>query len=179
MNYDINDGLNISFTSSDVHLWNKKFFENILASLKKLNVEMPNERSFSEFLLEIEQSYRTFLRKINDLPMIMKCRVKGDDSSHFGGQECADFARSIRDSAEKYLQSTNFKNRKNDNINNNDTSDNIYNFILNIRNLARSDEKYAKNVETKVYNDYLSLGKDYTLFELKKAGYSFDNDESN
>ena len=50
---------------------------------------------------------------------------------------------------------------------------------MNIRNLARSDEKYAKNVETKVYNDYLSLGKDYTLFELKKAGYSFDNDESN
>ncbi len=186
MNYDLNNCLRGSFVLPSTHLWNKDFIEDTIAFLrgcKSINNKISNERPFTEFLLEVEEAYRSFLKKINDLPMIMKCRVKGDNDAHFGGQECADFVRALRNSAEKYLKSTNFKKENIDAINSSqcDSSNvralnGLYDFILKIRDRARIDEQVAKNIESEVYNDYLSLGKDHTLDALKSEGYTFNND---
>lgn len=185
MDYDVNEEIGVSFLKPGVHLWNKAFLENMISFLKKyqsLNNETSNERCFTEFALEVEQAYRIFLKKINDLPIMMKCRVKGDDKAHFGGQECAELVRALRMSTEKYLKSTNFKNDKQSvsNSENNELSDKnvfhgIYDFVSKVRDFARVDEKVAKEIEAKVYQEYVSLGKDHTLDALKEAGYNFDN----
>ena len=169
MNYNSNYSLDDFYIPQNTPIWNKNFLESMIAFLKKyksVNDEIANKRPFTEFLLEIEEAYRLFLNKINDLPTIMKCRVKGDDNAHFGGQECADFAKSLRISAEKYLKSTNLKK---------DNTNKSYDFALKIRDKARTDEQTAKNIEYEVYNEYLSLGKDRTLDALKKEGYLFQN----
>lgn len=190
INNNLDDGLKISYIKPGMHLWDKVFLENTISSLKKYQSDgndVSKERCFTEFLLEIEQAYRVFLKKISDLPMIMKCRVKGDNKAHFGGQECAELVRALRASSEKYLKSTSFKS-KNENNNtgssyqNNDFICNdhgvcsIYTFAANVKNMAREDERKAKETEAKVYQEYVSLGKDHTLDALKQAGYTFGNE---
>ncbi len=185
MSYDINEEFNVSFLKPGVHLWNKAFLENMIKFLKKYqtsNNEISEERCFTEYLLEIEQAYSAFLKKINDLPIMMKCRVKGDDKAHFGGQECAELVRAMRTSSEKYLMSTNFKDN-NEIVNEKEKADSnkepiirgIYDLASKVRDLARTDENAAKEIEAKVHQEYVSLGKDHTLDALKEAGYSFDN----
>lgn len=185
MNSSIRETLDVPFMKRSSHVWDKRFLEGIINFLKEyqsFGKEVSHERCFTELLLEIEQAYRIFLRKINDLPMMMKCRVKGDDSAHFGGQECGELVRAIRTSLEKYLRSTNFQdeakcvnNVANGNLNNEPVFYSIYELILKVREMARADEKVAKEIEAKVYQEYVSLGKDHTLDALKAAGYNFDN----
>ncbi len=175
--------VNMSFLKGKSPLWNKCTMEKLLSVLEKIknkNEEESKERCFTEFFLEIEQAYRIFLRKINDLPMIMNCRVKGDNKSHFGGQECAELMRAIRISSEKYLKETAYKNTKPDSPVNNYFSDleeqresTLYNLACKLKELAREQEQDALNIEAKVYQDYVSLGKDNTLEQLITAGYSF------
>ena len=106
-----------------------------------------------------------FLGKIKDLKMIMNCRVKGDTASHFGGQECAEFADSIQKYCSKYLS---FSAPTESFV-----EGSIEYLILQLRNKAREDEKYAWEVEKKVKESYLSLGVDNTLDILKESGYDF------
>ena len=185
-------GLSVSFIKPDMHLWDKLFLENSINSLKNFQSggdKIANERCFTEFLLEMEQSYRVFLKKINDLPMIMKCRVKGDNKAHFGGQECAELVVSLRASAEKYLKSTCFKETGTNNGNKSPYATaigglhienghcSVHDFVSIVKNMAKEDEKNAKEIEAKVYQEYVSCGKDYTLVALKKAGYTFDSNK--
>lgn len=191
MNSNISDNevFSVSFIKPGMNTWDKAFLENSISVLKKFQShgsKISRERCFTEFLLELEQAYRVFLKKINDLPMIMKCRVKGDSETHFGGQECAELATSLRASAEKYLRSTRFKKSS---ANQNDANPhaetlgglhidssncNVYDFALIIKNMAKKDEKKAKEIEAKVYQEYVSYGKDYTLVALKNSGYTFN-----
>lgn len=192
-NDNFSDELSITFIKHGTHLWDKSFLENTISVLKKYQShgnEISNERCFTEFLLEFEQAYRVFLKKINDLPMMMKCRVKGDNQAHFGGQECAELARSLRTSAERYLKSTYFKKSGSDNniaqshvgntvdngpYNARCTAYSVYDYISKIKNMAREDEKAAKEIEARVYQEYVSCGKDNTLDMLKQAGYTFND----
>ncbi len=184
MKYGDSEPISVSFMRPGVRIWDKEFLEKMIKFLKKyqlLDNEVSNERCFAEFILEVEQAYRVFLEEIKDLPIIMKCRVKGDGDSHFGGQECAEFAKTLRHFSEKYLKSTNFKHgyqvvSSNFNQNSNvDSFESIYDFISRVRDLARTGEQIAKEIEVKVHQEYVSLGKDHTLDALKEAGYNFDN----
>ena len=72
---------------------------------------------------------------IKDLKIIMNCRVKGNTKSHFGGQECAEFADSIQKYCSKYLS---FSAPTESFV-----EGSIEYLILKLRNKAREDEKYA------------------------------------
>lgn len=185
MNNSVREALDTSFIKRSSRVWDKRFLEGIINLLKEyqsFGKEASQERCFTELVLEVEQAYRVFLRKINDLPMMMKCRVKGDDKAHFGGQECGELVRAVRTSTEKYLRSTNFQDEikgvqdvKNEGFNSEPVFYSIYELVLKLRDMARADEKVAKEIEAKVYQEYVSLGKDHTLDALKAAGYNFDN----
>ena len=51
--------------------------------------------------------------------------------------------------------------------------------VINIPNITSEMESNVctniKEIEAKVYQEYVSLGKDHTLDALKAAGYNFDN----
>ena len=162
-----------SFMDGGKRLWDKRIIDKILSELKSfqnLNLEESKERCLTELILEFEQAYRVFVSKIKDLPMIMNCRVKGDNDSHFGGIECAELMKSFRFSSEKYLKESAYSASV--------LEGTISYMISKIKNKAKEDEKYAWEIEKKIYSDYLSLGVDNTLEMLKSSGYKFGDDKN-
>lgn len=163
-----------TFLDSNRHLWDKRIANKMFSEFKNfqnLDLEESKERCLIELVLEFEQAYRLFLRKIEDLPMIMNCRVKGDSDSHFGGLECAELMRSFRFSCDKYLKESVYASVV--------LEGTIAYIISRIKEKAKEDEKYAWDIEKKVYRDYLSLGVDNTLEMLKSSGYKFGVDKNN
>ncbi len=162
-----------TFLDTKKHLWDKRVLNKMfkeLENFQKENSEESKERCFIMLMLEFQQAYRTFLIAINDLPLIMSCRVKGDNSSHFGGLECAEFMKALRASAEKYLKESAFSFL---------TSEGTIVYVISkIKNKAKEDEKIAKELEKDIREDYLSLGVDNTLKALEEAGYRFENRSS-
>lgn len=169
MNYIIET----SFLDKGRYLWDKRVMKKILSELESFQsqeADESKERCFTEFILEIQQAYRLFLRKIDDLPMIMNCRVKGDSDSHFGGLECAELMKSLRFSADKYLRTSIYLSI---------ASEGTISYVVSkIRDKAKEDEKYAWDIEKKVYQDYTSFGIDNTLDMLRKSGYKFNKEEN-
>ena len=164
--------LNINFLSKSKNLWNKSMMKDIFKMLRDFRDQKNSEseeRCFTEFLLEIEQAYRNFLIEIRNLPLIMNCRVKGDETSHFGGEECAKFMKQIRSSSEKYLNLTEYKDTV--------TENSMYNIILKIKEKASSDETNARSIEKEIKENYNSMGIDNTLDFIKKSGYSLTQDD--
>ena len=165
--------LNTNFLSKSRNLWNKSVMKDIFKMFRDFKDQENSEskeRCFVEFLLEIEQAYRNFLIEIRNLPMIMNCRVKGDETSHFGGEECAKFMKKIRSSSEKYLNLTKYKDTV--------TENSIYNIILKMKEKASADETNARNIEKEIKENYNSMGVDNTLNFIKKSGYDLtQNDE--
>ncbi len=162
----------ISFLDMGKYLWDKRVIKKMFSEFKNfqnLDIEEAKERCFTELMLEFQQAYRIFLRKIGDLPMIMNCRTKGDSDSHFGGLECAEFMKSFRFSAEKYLRESSYLSVTSEGT--------IAYAISKIREKAKKDEKYAWDFEKKVHQDYISLGIDNTLEMLKNSGYKFNEAE--
>ena len=160
--------IDTSFLDKGKYLWDKKVINKIFSELKDFqnqNFEESKERYFDELILEYDQAYRLFLEKIGDLPMIMSCRVKGDTDSHFGGLECAELMKSFRFSSDKYLKESAYSSVT--------FEGSIAYVISKIREKAKQDEKYAWEIEKKVYRDYISLGVDNTLEILKSSGYKF------
>ncbi len=159
--------LDISFLKKGRYLWDKFVVEKMIKMFddyRNQEDSVASERCFIEFVLELKQAYRNFLIKINDLPLIMNCRAKGDEKSHFGGEECADLMKSFRISAEKYLNETSNKC---------DTSeDSMYYVVSQIRKKAAQDEESARKIEQIVKNEYISLGNDNTLNLFKSSGYN-------
>lgn len=165
--------LNINLLSKNKNLWNKSMIKDIFKMFRDFRNQGSSEskeRCFVEFLIEIEQAYRNFLIEIRNLPMIMNCRVKGDEKSHFGGEECAKFMKQIRSSSEKYLNLTEHK----DSV----TENSVYNIILKMKEKASSDEMIARRIEKEIKENYNSMGTDDTLNFIKKSGYDLtQNDE--
>lgn len=162
--------LDTIFLSQGQYLWNKnvidKMFE-MFNKFKSTSNNLVNERCFVEFLIEMEQAYRQFLSKIKELPMIMNCRAVGDSNSHFGGQECAELMRSFRLSSEKYLNRTSYKDPALENS--------LYYVISQIRERAKKSEVIAREIETKLKNEYSSSGTDKTLNFINECGYCSAN----
>lgn len=164
MDYFVDD----SFMKKGRRLWDKRLIEELFTSLeefKNSDSEKSKERKFTEFFLEIKMAYNEFLQNIKDLPMIMNCRSKGDSESHFGGLECANFAKSFRKSSEKYLSGSL--------LNGNFEDGSIENLILEIRKQSCVDEEYAREFEKNTKQNYLNFGNDNTLDILKSSGYYF------
>ncbi len=151
------------------YIWEKDILNQIFKNIKTLkNQGIPeiNERCFLELELELTSAVRTFLEKISELPLISKCRVKGDSKSKFGGAECASLAKSIRASCEKYMKETEYKQ---------DEEGTLLNFISSIRNKAKDDELIAMGIEKSLRNNYKESGKDNSLLYIQKYGYDFNN----
>ena len=158
--------IDTAFLKKDLRLWDKRGLNIIFEKFQEFSnqeVAESQDRCFVRYLLELEQANRLFLRRVKELPMIMKCRTKGDDTSRFGGQECAEFMKAIRDASDKYLNESEYADASIENT--------IGDFATKIRNKARSDEKYAWDFEKTTKQEYLTWGKDNTLEIFKKAAY--------
>ena len=150
-----------SFLESSGYLWDRKIYDKIFRSFdtfRENNIEGITQEKFKTLLLEIRMSRKEFLQKVKDLDIVMQCRNKADNDSHFGGQECAEFAKCIRSSCEKYLADLKSENIK---------KETLEYFIKKIRDKAKNDEAYAWNVEKNFRQTYIIEGKDNTMQILK------------
>ena len=164
--------IEISFLDKGRYLWDKRVIKKMFGELEifqNQDTEESKERCFTELILEFQQAYRLFLRKIGDLPMLMNWRVKGDVDSHFGGLECAELMKSFRFSANKYLRVSAYSSL---------VSEGTISYVISkIRDKAKEDEKQARDIEKKIHREYTSLGVDNTIEMLKSSGYKFNNGE--
>jgi len=150
-----------NFLNKGKYLWNKKVVDKMLAELKEFQKSHP-ERFLTEFILELEQANRKFLQSMKDIILIMNCRAKGNDNSHFGGMECAEFMKDIVRACDKYLNLTAGDNLKEGTIG----------FIVSqIKFRAKKDEIFAREFEKETRENYISLGKDNSLEIFEKSGY--------
>lgn len=163
--------IDISILSKGSHLWNKEVMDGILfliQEFKNRRTEQSHDKAFQKFHLELNMSNSNFIKKIRDLPLIMKCRTKFDNSSHFGGQECAEFMKSVGNICDNYINSSLFAS---------DTSESSIPFMVRkIRERATSDEAFAWSFEQKAKKEYMSTGKDITLSIFDGSGYTFQSD---
>lgn len=165
--------MDTSFLDSKKYLWDKAIMKRIFSEFNDFqnsDSEESKERCFTELLIEYDYAYRSFLEKINDLPMIMSCRTKGDTDSHFGGLECAELMKSLRFSSEKYLKESAYSS--------DDSAGSVANMVAGVRDKAKKDEKSAWEIERIISRDYVFLGVDNTLEILEKSGYKFGGDEN-
>lgn len=155
---------NLEFLNKGKYTWHKKRLDAMFKVLKDFEgTAEGQERCYEMFMFEIEQARSNFLREINDLRLIMSCRVKGDCDSNFGGLTCEKLAKEIKISAKKYLISTEISDVKNANS--------IAFVIKEIMMKAKNDEEYARKFETEAKNTYENLGVDNSLEIFKNAGY--------
>lgn len=151
------------------NIWEKSILNQIFKTIKILkNQEIPEikERCFLEFELELTSAVRHFLEKISNLPLISKCRVKGDNTGKFGGSECASLAKSIRASCERYMKKTQYQEN---------FEGSIFDFVSSVRNKAKDDELTAASIEKNLRSTYKESGKDDSLLYIQKYGYDFNN----
>lgn len=150
-----------SFLESNNYLWDKKIYDKILKSFdtfEKNDIQEVKQEKFKILMLEFKMAQKKLFQEIKDLSIIMKCRTKGDTDSHFGGQECAEFAKSIRGSCEKYLADLKGENIK---------KETLGYFIKQIRDKAKNDEECAWKFEKEARQIYNIDGKDNTMVILK------------
>lgn len=147
----------VSFLSTGGYLWDRKIYDKVFKSFNNFEeneVKEVKQEEFKILTLEFKMAHRKFLQEVQDLSFIVKCRNKGDNDSHFGGQECAEFAKNIRNSCEKYLSNSKSKEIK---------EENLSYFIKQIRDKAKCDETYAWNFEKNTKQIYNIDGKDNTM----------------
>lgn len=149
------------------HLWDKNVIEGLLERFNRYRssqTSINSDRCFIEFVLELDQSYSTFLQDMRDLPMIINCRATGNTTSCFGGNICANLMKNFNNIAKKYLNS--------DSCSQTSHGDVIRQIAVAIRDKSHEDEKYAWELEESVKKEYLSSGVDKTLNIFRKAGYN-------
>lgn len=159
--------IDTGFLNKGKYLWYQKVLSGMFKKLeefKSYEIDEAKEECFEIFLRDMYGAQNIFHVKIKDLPLIMKCRTMGDDKSHFGGQECAEYMKDIRRICETYLKESNFS----DNI----EEGSIANVITSIRTKARQDESIAWNIEKDNLKTYEISGKDNSLNIFRSAGYN-------
>ena len=155
------------FLETGKYLWEKSVLNQVFKILKdQKNPEKTGEEYFLKLKMEFTKAVREFLEQISGLPLISKCRVKGDDTSKFGGAECAALAKKIRASCEEYMKETEYKSEK---------EGSLFSFISLIRNKAQKGEEIADEIEKSLKNNYKESGKDDSLMYIQKCGYDFNN----
>lgn len=155
------------FLGTATYLWEKSVLNQVFKILEdQKNPEKTGEECFLELKTELTNSVHAFLEQIRALRLISNCRVKGDNTSKFGGTECAALAKKIRASCEKYMKKTKYKSEK---------KGSLFSFISLIRNKAQKDELSAADIEKRLKNNYKESGKDDSILYIQKCGYDFSN----
>lgn len=158
--------LNTTFIESGNYFWSVEVLSELIEfidDLKESGGEEVYERSFELFDISLNKAINEFLRDMKELKLIMNCRAKGDDNSHFGGEECARFMTKIMDACAVYLKTSKF-------LSGNEQGDLGY-VIRGIKDKARKDRGYAMDFEKSARTLYMSEGIDKTEEIFKKAGY--------
>lgn len=170
----MNHLINATFADSPKRFWSVDLltdFIGFINELKDYDEPEVHERAFELFNVKINQAINEFLRDMNDLKMIMNCRTKCDDDSHFGGEECARFMSKIVDACSTYLKDSDFLE--------DDNEGDLGYTIRKIKEKARKDRGYAIEFEKSARRLYLSEGIDKTEEIFKSAGYMDGNREFN
>ena len=158
--------VNTTFINSDKYFWSVGILSELaefMDDLKESDSEEVHERSFEVFDISLTQAINEFLKDMKELKLIMNCRTKGDDNSHFGGEECARFMTKVMDACAVYLKTSKF-------LSGNNEGDLGY-IIRGIREKARKDRARAVDFEKSARTLYLSEGIDKTEEIFKKSGY--------
>lgn len=158
--------VNTTFIDSSDYFWSVEVLSamtEFLDDLKENDGEEVHERSFELFDISLSKAINEFLRDMKELKLIMNCRTKGDDNSHFGGEECARFMTKIMDACAVYLKTSKF-------LDGNQEGDLGY-VIRGIREKARKDRARAIDFEKSARTLYLSEGVDNTEEIFKRSGY--------
>lgn len=151
------------------YVWSREFMDSFMSTLNRFeeeNREKTAEKIFVDMKIEIINAYREFQTKIKDLPLIMKCRVKCDKDSNFGGLQCATFASKMEYSITKYINNFDFADIVNI------QEDSLVYGLKQIKDKAHNDKIYAYDCEKETKEKYLTLGRDDTLEIFKKSGYN-------
>ena len=163
--------IDIDFLNKGKYLWCRQVIKNMFKAFneaKKYDSPELSERCFIEFCIEIENANRKFINDIKDLSLISKCRSVGDENSHFGGLECANFMKSVNSSATKYLNATQYITP--------DVEQSLYFVISLLKNKSKADGLTALEIEKEIRNKYKSLNIDDTFLFLNNCGYNSEND---
>lgn len=158
--------VNTAFINSSSYFWSVEVLcemTEFLDDLKENDGEEVHERSFELFDISLSKAINEFLRDMKDLKLIMNCRTKGDNSSHFGGEECARFMTKVMDACAVYLKTSKF-------LSGNEEGDLGY-VIRGMREKARKDRAYAIDFEKSARTLYLSQGVDKTEEIFRESGY--------
>ena len=158
--------VNTTFLHSANYFWSVEILSALVEfidDLKEDGGEEVRERSFELFNISLVKAINEFLRDMKELKLIMNCRAKGDDSAHFGGEECARFMTKIMDACAVYLKNSKF-------LDGNNEGDLGY-VIRGIREKARKDRASAIDFEKSARTLYLSEGVDKTEEIFKESGY--------
>ena len=158
--------VNTTFIDSSNYFWSVEVLSamtEFLDDLKERDGEEVHERSFKLFDISLRKAVNEFLRDMKELKLIMNCRTKGDNNSHFGGEECARFMTKVMDACAVYLKTSKFLegNREGD----------LGYVIRGMREKARKDRVYAIDFEKSARTLYLSEGVDKTEEIFKLSGY--------
>ena len=100
---------NTDFLKTNYRLWHPYMLDEIFKLLKDFsacNDPEAKEQCLQNIIFEFADARSKFMQEMQDIHLIMKCRTKGDNNSHFGGQECAKFMGYIAAACDKYIQST-------------------------------------------------------------------------
>ena len=155
---------NKAFMNSPRAFWSVEVltdFVDFIGEIKEREEPETKERSFELFNIKMSQAINEFLRNMNDLKIIMNCRTKCDDDSHFGGEECARFMSKVIEACSAYIKDSKF-------LSGNNEGDLGY-AIRKMREKARKDRNYAVEFEKSARTLYLSEGIDKTdLWETIK-----------
>lgn len=158
--------IDLTFLDSIKKLWEKESLEKVekcILFFKDDGSDEGTEECFIRFCTDFDSAKNKFINDLRDLPLIMKCRVKGDNNSKFGGQQCAEFMRNIQNACDRYLNSTIYSKDNHKSI--------LSEIISRIRSVADNDETYAWKFENKARMVYSETGKDITEEILKSTYY--------
>ncbi len=158
--------MNTTFIDSPSYFWSVEILTELtefMDDLKESDCQEVHERSFELFDISLVQAINEFLKNMKELKLIMNCRVKGDDDSHFGGEECARFMTKIMDACTVYLNTSKF-------LSGNREGDLGY-VIRGIREKARKDRVRAIDFEKSARTLYMAEGVDKTEDIFKESGY--------
>ena len=158
---------NTDFLKSNYRLWHPYMLDEIFKLLKdfsECNDPEAKEQCLQMLIFEFADARSKFMQEMQDIHLIMKCRTKGDNNSHFGGQECAKFMGAIAAACDKYIQSTAYASPI--------IEGSIAEVIDKIRKKARGDRSYANTFELSTKQTYLTYGTDKTLDIFRESGYT-------
>ena len=161
--------IDLTFFEKNKYLWDREMVgkvDAILRAFLESDYDQAKEPCFFTFCNKFNDARTSFENDIRDLSMIMKCRVKGDSSSRFGGQQCATFMNRIVNIVDEYLSLSIYLNSVSEFA--------IPCILKRIKARAESDKLYALEFENKAMQEYQNFGIDISWDIFKQSGWSLE-----